>query len=77
MAQQELRMMSPELADEALEDRLGAFEGQRQHEGGVGVGPGCHEEGDLASTVGEVDVDVPEIGLEPPTWQVSRGMNVS
>ena len=59
--------------DHAFEDRLGAFEGERQHEGSVGVGPGRHEKGDQAPTVGELDVDMSEIGLEPPTRQVSQG----
>ncbi len=67
------RPKNSKAVDHAFEDRLGAFEGERQHEGGVGVGPGRHEEGDQAPTVGEVDVDVSEIGLEPPTRQVSQG----
>ena len=50
--------------DHALEDRLGAFEGQGQDEGGVGVGPGGDEEGDQAAAVREVDLDVAEIGFE-------------
>ena len=59
------RLEELEGRDHALEDRLGALEGQCQDEGGVGVGPGGDEEGDQASAVGEVDVDVTEIGFEP------------
>jgi hypothetical protein len=51
--------------DQALEDRLGALERERQDEGSVGTGPGGDEEGDRASAVGEVDLDVTEIGFEP------------
>ena len=51
--------------DHAVEDRLGALERQCQDEGGVGVGPGGDEERDEAAAVGEVDVDVAEVGLEP------------
>ena len=50
--------------DHAFEDRLGALERQGENEGSVGVGPGGDEEGDLPPAVGEVDVDVTEIGLE-------------
>ena len=58
--------------DHPFEDRLGALERQRQDEGGVGVGPGGDEEGDQASAVGEVDMDVTEIGFETPAGEVSQ-----
>ena len=51
--------------DHAFEDGLGAFEGQRENEGIVRVGPGGDEEGDGPAALGEVDVDVAEIGFEP------------
>ena len=58
--------------DHAVEDGLGALDGQRQDEGGVGVGPGGDEEGDQAPALGEVDVDVTEIGFEPLTGEMSQ-----
>jgi hypothetical protein len=62
-----------ERGDHAFEDRLGAFERQRHDEGGVGVGPGGDEEGNEVSAVGEVDVDVTEIGFEASAWEVPQG----
>jgi hypothetical protein len=59
--------------DHAFEDRLGALEGERQHEGGVGVGPGGDEEGDELAAVGEVDVDVAEIGFEALAREMTQG----
>ena len=50
--------------DHPFEDRLGALEGESQHEGGVGVGPGRDQERHEPAAVGEVDVDVAEIGFE-------------
>ena len=58
--------------DHALEDGFGALEGQRQDEGSVGVGPGRHEEGNLATPLGEIDLDVTEIGLEPPAREMPQ-----
>ncbi len=58
--------------DHAFEDGLGALERQRHDEGGVGVGPGRDEKGDEASAVGEVDVDVAEIGFESPAREVPQ-----
>ena len=46
------------------EDGLGALGRQGDGERGVGVGPDGHQDGDLAAAVGEVDVDVPEVGLQ-------------
>ena len=58
--------------DQALEDRLGALEGECQDEGGVGIGPGGDEEGDQAPAVGEVDLDVTEIGFESLAGEMSQ-----
>ena len=54
--------------DHAVEDRFGALARQGDHEGSVRVGPGGDEEGDLPPTVGEVDVNVTEVGLESLAW---------
>jgi hypothetical protein len=59
--------------DHAFEDRLGALERECDHEGGVGVGPGGDEERDEPAAVGEVDVNVAEIGLEALAWQMAQG----
>ena len=59
--------------DHAFEDGLGALERQGQDEGGVGVGPGGDEERDEASAVGEVDVDVAEVGLEAAAREMAQG----
>ena len=59
--------------DHAGEDRLGALEGQRQDERRVGVGPGGDQERHEPSAVGEVDVDVAEIGLEPLAREMAQG----
>jgi hypothetical protein len=56
--------------DSAVEDGLGACGGQGEDERGVGGGPDGPQEGDEASAVGEVNVDVSEVGLET----VFRGM---
>ena len=58
--------------DHAFEDRLGALEGQGQDEGGVGVGPGGDEERDEPAAVGEVDVDVAEVGFEASAREVAQ-----
>ena len=59
--------------DHAFEDGLGALEGQGEDEGGVGVGPGGDEEGDEPAAVGEVDVDVAEVGLEALAGEMAEG----
>src|SRR5262249_55510857 len=56
-----------------LEDRLGALARQGDDEGRVRVGPGGDEEGDEPPTIGEVDVDVSEIGLEALTGRMPQG----
>jgi hypothetical protein len=59
-------------ADHAVEDGLGPLGGQGDHEGKVGVGPDGHQNGDEAAAVGEVDVDVSEVGLEAVARRRSR-----
>src|SRR5207244_10486458 len=59
--------------DHAFEDRLRALEGERQHKRGIRVGPGRNQEGDQASTVGKVDVDMAEISFEPPSRKMPQG----
>ena len=59
--------------DHAGQDRLGALEGKRQNEGCVGVGPGGDQERDEPPSVGEVDMDVAEIGLETVAWEMPQG----
>ena len=59
--------------DHAFEDGLGALEGQGQDEGGVGVGPGRDQERHEPAAVGEVDVDVAEIGLEALAREMAQG----
>ena len=46
---------------------------QGDHEGSVRVGPGGDEEGDLPPTVGEVDVNVTEVGLEALAGEMPQG----
>ena len=50
--------------DHAFKDRLGAFKGESQNEGGVGVSPGRDQERHEPAALGKIDVDVPEIGFE-------------
>jgi len=57
----------------AREDRLGAFGGQSDDEGAVRVGPGGDEERDWGSSLGEVDVDVTEVGFEASAGRMSQG----
>ena len=56
-----------------MEDRFGALARQGDHEGSVRVGPGGDEEGDLPPTVGEVDVNVTEVGLQALAWEMPQG----
>ena len=56
-----------------MEDRFGALARQGDHEGSVRVGPGGDEEGDLPPTVGEVDVNVTEVGLEALAGEMPQG----
>ena len=63
--------------DHPFEDRLGALEGQGQDERGVRVGPGRDQERHEPAAVGEVDVDVAEVGLEAMAREMPRGMKVS
>jgi len=56
-----------------MEDRFGALARQGDHEGSVRVGPGGDEAGDLPPTVGEVDVNVTEVGLEALAGEMPQG----
>ena len=58
--------------DHPFEDGLGAFKGQGQDEGSVGVGPGRDQERHEPATVGEIDVDVSEIGFETLAREMSQ-----
>ena len=58
--------------DHPFKDRLGAFEGESQDEGGVGVGPGRDQKRHEPAAVGEIDVDVPEIGFETLAREMSQ-----
>lgn len=51
--------------DQAVQDGLGLLAGQSQGEGAVRVSPGCHQHGNQLSAVGEIDVDVAEVALQP------------
>jgi hypothetical protein len=56
--------------DEAVEDGLGPLGGEGEGERGVGVAPGDDEDGHESPAVGEVDVDVAEVGLGAMTGGV-------
>jgi hypothetical protein len=51
--------------DQAVQDRLGALARHGQRERTIGIRPGHQQHGDLAAAVGEIDVDVTEVGFEP------------
>jgi hypothetical protein len=59
--------------DHAGQDGLGALRGQGHGKGGVGVGPGGDRDGHQLAAVGEIDVDVAEVGLEALTGVVGQG----
>ena len=59
--------------DHPFEDGLGPLERQGQDERGVGVGPGGDEERDGPAALGEVDVDVAEIGFEAMSREMPEG----
>ena len=59
--------------DHPFEDGLGPLERQGQDERGIGVGPGGDQERDGPAAVGEVDVDVAEVGLEAMSGQMAEG----
>lgn len=54
-----------ERLDKSVQDGFGPFGGQGDGEGSVGVTPSHQEHGDLASAIGEVDVNVSEVGFGP------------
>lgn len=51
--------------DQAMQDGLGLLAGQGQGEGAVGVGPRRHQDWDRTPAVGEIDVNVTEVALQP------------
>ncbi len=59
-----------ERLDQPEEDRLGALARQGQRERAIGIRPGHQEHGNQAPAVGEVDVDVTEVGLQAPAGLV-------
>ena len=58
--------------DHAFENRLGALEGQRQNERRVRVSPGRDQERYEPATIGEIDVDVTEVGFESFTGKMPQ-----
>jgi hypothetical protein len=50
--------------DQAVEDRFGAFAGQGQGKGAVGVRPGDHQHGNELAALREIDIDVTEVRFE-------------
>jgi hypothetical protein len=54
-----------ERLDQAMQDGLGAFGRQGNCERTIGVGPGREQHGHQPAAVGEIDVDVAEVGFEP------------
>src|SRR5208337_3487365 len=61
-----------ESRDHPFENGLGAFERQGEDEGGVRVGPGGDEEGNQATAIGEVDVNMSEVGFETLAREMSQ-----
>ena len=64
-----------ESCDHSFKDRLGAFEGKGEHKRSVGVSPGRDQERYEPAAVGEIDVDVAEIGFEALTGEMSQRDN--
>lgn len=50
---------------QTVQDGLGAFGGQGDGEGTIGVRPGADEDGHLAAAFREIDVDMAEVTLQP------------
>jgi hypothetical protein len=50
--------------DQTVQNGLGAFGGQGQSKGAVGVGPGDQQHGHELAALGKIDVDVPKVGFE-------------
>ncbi len=61
-----------ERRDHPFEHRLGSLKRQRQHEWGVGIGPGRDQKRHEPAAFGEVDVDVTEIRFEAFAGQMSQ-----
>lgn len=59
--------------DQAVQDGLGLLAGQGQGEGAVRVGPGRHQDRDETPAIGEIDVDVAEVALQPLAGIVVEG----
>jgi hypothetical protein len=51
--------------DQAMQDGLGPLAGQGQGEGAIGVSPGRHQDRDQTPAVGEINVNVTEVALQP------------
>ena len=58
--------------DHAGEDRLGALKRESQNERIVRIGPGGGQDRNNPLAVGELDVDMTEIGLEALAWEMSQ-----
>ncbi len=56
-----------------MQDRLGAFGRQGDGEGAVGIRPGRDQDRNPTTAVGEIDVDVAEVGFEALTRFVREG----
>jgi hypothetical protein len=54
-----------ERLDQTMQDGLGAFGRQCDSERAIGVGPGREQYRHQSAAVGEIDVDVTEVGFEP------------
>jgi hypothetical protein len=62
-----------ERLDETVQDRLGPLGGHRQREGSVRVRPRRQQHRNLAPTIREIDVDMPEVRLRPmPRRMIER-----
>ena len=54
-----------ERLDQAMQDGLGAFGRYSDSERAIGIAPGGEQHGNEPATIGEIDVDVTEVGFEP------------
>jgi hypothetical protein len=50
--------------DQSVENGLGPLRGNRDGEGAVGITPGGDQHGHLSAAIGEVNVDVTEVGFD-------------
>jgi hypothetical protein len=58
--------------DHPFKDGLGTLKRESQHEWSIGVGPGGDEERDEPSAIGEINVDVTEIGFEALSREMAQ-----